>query len=72
MSNDLPVAVLPETGVCSATLNEVAPGSLCCEGAAPDAKEPCCDRRVEQRSSPCCAGAKSDSANLRVAAQTCC
>ena len=34
--------VLPETGICSATLEEVAPGGLCCPGAAIEAGEPCC------------------------------
>lgn len=47
--------VLPETGICNATLDEVAPGGLCCEGAAPNAAEPCCARPAEARSTPCCA-----------------
>ncbi len=45
---------LPETGICSATLDQVAPGGLCCAGAAADAVEPCCERPAEERSSPCC------------------
>jgi len=36
--------VLPETGVCSATLDQVAPGGgLCCGGSASVEKEPCCE-----------------------------
>ena len=41
--------VLPETGVCNATLDEVAPGGLCCDGAAPNADEPCCERPAASR-----------------------
>jgi hypothetical protein len=46
--------VLPETGVCSATLEEIAPGSPCCDGAAPNAAEPCCERPVAARATACC------------------
>lgn len=48
--------VLPETGVCNATLEQVAPGGLCCEGAAPEAAEPCCERPPEQAKTACCTG----------------
>lgn len=47
--------VLPETGVCNATLDEVAPGGFCCEGAAPQAAEPCCARpEWSKKVSACC------------------
>jgi thioredoxin reductase len=62
---------LPETGVCSAALDEVNPGALCCDGAAPNAEEPCCERPIEARSSPCCATRKPQS-SARVAAGRCC
>ncbi|MBL8906650.1 MAG: flavoprotein, partial [Rhizobiales bacterium] len=48
--------VLPETGVCNATLEQVAPGGLCCDGAAPDAAEPCCERPPEAAKTACCSG----------------
>ncbi|MBL8893698.1 MAG: SidA/IucD/PvdA family monooxygenase, partial [Rhizobiales bacterium] len=48
--------ILPETGVCNATLEEVAPGGLCCEGAAPEATEPCCVRPPEEAKAACCGG----------------
>jgi len=51
--------VLPETGVCNATLEEVAPGGLCCGGAAPNAEEPCCERPAAQQATACC-GKKSE------------
>src|SRR5207247_2785166 len=51
--------VLPETGVCNATLEEVAPGGLCCSGAAPNAEEPCCERPAAQQATACC-GKKSE------------
>lgn len=47
--------VLPETGVCNATLEDVAPGGLCCDGAAPNAAEPCCERPAAQKATACCA-----------------
>ncbi|MGE0238868.1 MAG: NAD(P)-binding domain-containing protein [Parvibaculaceae bacterium] len=53
--------VLPETGVCNATLDEVAPG-LCCEGAAPQAAEPCCARPEAKQATACCAGKPAASA----------
>jgi thioredoxin reductase len=46
--------VLPETGVCNATLEEVAPGELCCDGAAPNAAVPWCDRPGAQKATTCC------------------
>ena len=61
--------VLPETGVCNATLEEVAPGGLCCSGAAPEASDPCCERPETERASPCCAGPKS---RERETASACC
>ena len=48
--------VLPETGVCNATLEEVAPGGLCCAGAAPHAEDPCCARPAGAQATACCAG----------------
>lgn len=66
--------VLPETGVCNATLEEVAPGGLCCEGAAAHAEEPCCDRPDKTPATTCCGGnseaASSSSQPARQA--TCC
>lgn len=53
--------ILPETGVCNATLEEVAPGGDCCEGAAPQAQEPCCERPAAAQATACCGG-KSKSA----------
>ena len=46
--------VLPETGVCNATLEDVAPGGLCCDGAAPNAEAPCCERPAAERATVCC------------------
>lgn len=51
--------VLPETGVCNATLEEVAPGGACCEGATPHASEPCCERPAAEMATTCCAGPKN-------------
>ncbi|MGE0241156.1 MAG: flavoprotein, partial [Parvibaculaceae bacterium] len=48
--------VLPETGVCNATLEDVAPGALCCDGAAPHAEDPCCARPAETQATACCSG----------------
>ena len=48
--------ILPETGVCNATLEQVVPGGLCCDGAAPEAEDPCCARPVEKAKTACCAG----------------
>ena len=53
--------VLPETGVCNATLDDVAPGALCCDGAAPQAASPCCVRPADQQAAVCC-GEKTPSA----------
>jgi hypothetical protein len=52
--------VLPETGVCHATLEQVAPGGLCCDGAAPDAKDPCCARPPEKAKNVCCGGSRKE------------
>lgn len=51
--------VLPETGVCNATLDEVAPGGLCCTGAAPHAEEPCCERPRAAQATACCGSSNS-------------
>lgn len=48
--------ILPETGVCNATLEQVAPGGLCCDGAAAEAAEPCCERTPEAAKTACCNG----------------
>ncbi len=48
--------VLPETGVCNATLDQVAPGGLCCDGAAPEAEDPCCARSPDKVKTACCGG----------------
>jgi thioredoxin reductase len=62
--------VLPETGVCNATLEEVAPGEgLCCEGAAPHAAEPCCARPQATQATACCSGKPS---SQLVARAKCC
>lgn len=51
--------VLPETGVCDATLDQVAPGGgACCTGAEPDAQDPCCERPAAQKATTCCGPAK--------------
>jgi thioredoxin reductase len=50
--------VLPETGVCNATLDDVAPGAACCTGAEPYAEEPCCDRPAAEKATTCCGPAK--------------
>jgi hypothetical protein len=65
--------VLPETGVCNATLEEVAPGGLCCTGAAANAAEPCCERPADERASPCCAKPASEVVGIaKVPAAACC
>ena len=49
--------VLPETGVCSASREEVAPVGLCCSGAALEARDPCCavpKSRARETVSACC------------------
>lgn len=51
--------VLPETGVCNATLEEVAPGGACCSGAVPNAEDPCCERPEAERATTCCGSAKA-------------
>lgn len=50
--------VLPETGVCNATLDQVAPGAACCTGAEPHAEEPCCERPAAQKATTCCGPVK--------------
>jgi hypothetical protein len=62
--------VLPETGVCNATLEEIAPGGLCCAGAAPDASEPCCERPEEARATACCG--KAGAAHQPARPSACC
>ncbi|QIG46660.1 NAD(P)-binding domain-containing protein [Nordella sp. HKS 07] len=52
--------VLPETGVCNATLDQVAPGGACCTGAEPNAEEPCCERPAARKGTTCCGPAKVD------------
>lgn len=51
--------VLPETGVCNATLDEVAPGGACCAGAEPHAQAPCCERPAAEMAKTCCGPAKT-------------
>lgn len=64
--------VLPETGVCNATLEDVAPGvELCCDGAAPDAKEPCCSRTETAQATACCSGKPSLSSQPTAQAKCC-
>jgi thioredoxin reductase len=65
--------VLPETGICNATLEEVAPGGLCCDGATPNAEKPCCERPAAARATVCCGKSESASTTLQPAKQaTCC
>ncbi len=63
--------VLPETGVCNATLEEVAPGGACCEGAKANASEPCCDRPSVERATMCCSTSTSAKA-ITAPASACC
>lgn len=49
--------VLPETGICNATLDQVAPGDACCTSALPSAAEPCCARPAGELDTVCCASA---------------
>lgn len=47
--------VLPETGVCSATLEQVAPGGgVCCGGSAAEEAEPCCEKPHIKTAPGCC------------------
>lgn len=48
--------VLPETGVCNATLEQVAPAAACCTGAEAHAESPCCERPSAETSAVCCTG----------------
>ena len=56
--------ILPETGVCNATLEQVAPGGLCCDGAAPAAADPCCARPPEKVNTACCGGSAAKQPEL--------
>ncbi len=64
--------VLPETGVCNATLEEVAPGGACCTGAEPHAEEPCCERPADQKGTTCCVPAKITAAKPALEKAECC
>lgn len=64
--------VLPETGVCNATLEQVAPGGLCCDGAAANAEEPCCERPAAQKATACCTPAKVAAAQPALEKAGCC
>jgi thioredoxin reductase len=44
--------ILPETGICSATLEEVAPGGLCCTDHAQASD--CCGGPAPERGTACC------------------
>jgi hypothetical protein len=59
--------VLPETGICNATLEQVAPGgeAACCDGAKPNAAEPCCERPAAERQTTCCGSKKAASRSNR-------
>jgi thioredoxin reductase len=46
--------VLPETGVCNATLEQVAPGGLCCGGPGEEKTEACCDKAAKEGIAACC------------------
>jgi thioredoxin reductase len=47
--------VLPETGVCSATLEQVAPGGgVCCGDLATEEAEPCCEKPHIKPAPGCC------------------
>ncbi|WP_373503610.1 NAD(P)-binding domain-containing protein [Aestuariivirga sp.] len=47
--------VLPETGVCSATLEQVAPGGgVCCGGSAAEEAEACCEKPHIKTAPGCC------------------
>ena len=64
--------VLPETGVCNATLEEVAPGGQCCTGAAPHAEDPCCERPAAERTTTCCGSSKAASPQPALEQVRCC
>lgn len=64
--------VLPETGVCNATLEEVAPGGLCCSSAAPNAEEPCCDRPAAEQTTSCCGSSEAASPQPAIEQARCC
>jgi hypothetical protein len=64
--------VLPETGVCNATIEEVAPGRLCCDGAASNTEDPCCERPQAARTTACCGKPEIASSNLQPARRAAC
>lgn len=64
--------VLPETGVCNATLDQVAPGGACCTGAEPHAEDPCCERPAAQKAAACCGPAKVVTAKPVIEKAGCC
>ncbi|WP_119388862.1 NAD(P)-binding domain-containing protein [Taklimakanibacter lacteus] len=65
--------VLPETGVCNATLDQVAPGGgACCAGAEADAQDPCCERPAAQKATTCCGPAKPASRKPVLEKAGCC
>lgn len=64
--------ILPETGVCHATLEQVAPAGLCCTGAAAHADAPCCDRPVEERDSACCVNKVASNVKETAPIAACC
>jgi hypothetical protein len=64
--------VLPETGVCNATLEQVAPSGLCCDGAAANAEEPCCERPAAQKATACCTPANVAAAQPALEKAGCC
>lgn len=64
--------VLPETGVCNASLEEVAPGGICCDGAAPNAQNPCCARPAEVQNQACCSDGSIPSREEPVRRAGCC
>jgi hypothetical protein len=64
--------VLPETGVCNATLEEVAPGGLCCDDAAPDAADPCCAQPAAHKATACCSPARVDTVQPILEKARCC
>ncbi len=65
--------VLPETGVCSTTLEEVAPAAACCARAQPHADDPCCERPLAETSAVCCTvRPRGPAGALPNAASSCC
>ena len=64
--------VLPETGVCNATLEEVAPGGLRCNGAASNAADPCCERPAAEQTTSCCGSSKAATTQPAIEQARCC